>query len=115
MEMLKEVMEILSRKTFDEARRVEVRKHISMKSESSLHSIIFKVDKDICGYEAIVYIPELIRDNENNSGFIFAARHRISGRLEDTKFENAKFNNYLSEVKPYIKLFGNLLRRTRRL
>ncbi|MFQ6134779.1 MAG: hypothetical protein ACE5KU_03055 [Nitrososphaerales archaeon] len=115
MGMLKEVIHILSRRRFDEARRVEVRKRASRKSWSTLYSLIFRDGEDTLGYAAIIYIPELSRDIEKSSGVIHAARYRVTSRGEDTKFERAKFDNYSMEVKPHIEILGNLYRRTRRL
>ena len=115
MSMLKEVLHMLSRRRFDEVRRIEVKKRTSRKSWCTSYSLIFRDAEGTLGYAAIIYIPELSRVIEKSGGVIHAARYRVTSSGEDTSFERAKFDNYTMEVKPHIEILGNLYRRTRRL
>ncbi len=115
MDMLKEVMHILSRRRFNEARRVEVKKRAFGKSWYTLYSLIFRDGEDTLGYAATIYIPKLSRDIEKSSGVIHAAKYQVTSSGEDTKFERARFDNFSMEVKPHLEILGNLYRRTRRL
>lgn len=115
MSLLREVMLLLSRRRFDEVRRIEVKRRASGTSWHTLYTIIFRDDENVLGYAALIYIPELSRDVEKSGGVIHAARYRVSDGEEVVKFEKAKFGNYLTEVKPYIEILGTLYRRTRRL
>jgi hypothetical protein len=114
MDMLKEVMQLLSERKFEEVRRIEVKQKTSRKSWFSFYSVIFRGREEIFGFAAIIFVPEIYRDIEKSSGVIYAARHHIASE-EETMFEKATFENFQQEVKPQIEILGNLYRRTRRL
>ena len=114
MDLLKEVMQLLSKRRFEEVRRIEVKQKTSRKSWFSLYSVILRDKEEIFGFAAIIFVPEICRDIENSHGVIYAVRHHIANE-EDTMFEKAAFENFQQEVRPQIEILGNLYRRTRRL
>jgi hypothetical protein len=114
MDLLKEVMQLLSKRRFEEVRRIEVKQKTSRKNLFSLWSIILRNKEEIFGFAAIILIPELCRDIEKSRGIVYAAKHHIASE-EVIKFEKAIFQNYQQEVRPQIEILGNLYRRTRRL
>ncbi|MDP6641064.1 MAG: hypothetical protein QF381_01290 [Nitrososphaerales archaeon] len=114
MDLLKEVMQLLSKRRFEEVRRIEVKQKTSRKNLFSLWSITLRNKEEIFGFAAIILIPELCRDIEKSRGIVYAAKHHIASE-EVIKFEKAIFQNYQQEVRPQIEILGNLYRRTRRL
>ncbi len=114
MDLLKEVMQLLSKRRFEEVRRSEVKQKTSGKNWFSFYSVILRDKEEIFGFAAIIFVPEICRDIENSRGVIYAARYHIASE-EDTMFEKATFENYQQEVQPQIEILGNLYRRTRRL
>ena len=114
MDLLKEVMQLLSKRRFEKVRRIEVKQKTSRKSWFSLYSVILRDKEEIFGFAAIIFVPEICRDIENSHGVIYAVRHHIANE-EDTMFEKAAFENFQQEVRPQIEILGNLYRRTRRL
>jgi|TARA_B100002003_G_C14041775_1_gene501979 hypothetical protein len=114
MDLLKEVMQLLSKRRFEEIRRTEIKQKTSRKSWFSLYSIILRNKEENFGFAAIIFIPEFCRDIEKSRGAIYAARHHIADEA-NTVFEKAIFENYQQEVRPQIEILGNLYRRTRRL
>ncbi len=114
MDLLKEVMQLLSKRRFEEVRRVEVKQKTSLKNWFSLYSVILRDKEEIFGFAAIIFIPKICRHIELSRGVIYACRHHIASE-EDTMFEKATFENFQQEVRPQIEILGNLYRRTRRL
>tara|TARA_B100000315_G_C14174010_1_gene405847 strand:- start:130 stop:531 length:402 start_codon:yes stop_codon:yes gene_type:complete len=114
MDMLKEIMQLLLKRRFEEVRRMEVKQKTSRKSWNTLYLIVLRNKEEIFGFAAIIFVPEIFRDIEKSSGVIYAARHHIADK-KDTSYEKATFDNYILEVRPQIEILGNLYRRTRRL
>src|SRR3990170_3938949 len=95
--IIKEVIELIHKRKFNEIRRFEIRKRTPAKTWLIIHGILFSnIDELIC---CVVH----------------AARYRLTENFEDIAFERANFSNYLTDVKPYVEVIGNLYRKKRRL
>lgn len=113
--IIKEVIELIHKRKFNEIRRFEIRKRTPAKTWLIIHGILFSnIDELICCV-ALIYIPKINPDIELSCGVVHAARYRLTENFEDIAFERANFSNYLTDVKPYVEVIGNLYRKKRRL
>jgi hypothetical protein len=119
MKMLKEMIDILSKGDFEDVKRSESRRKQMKEFVKTMHmyyNLVFTKKGERLGYGALVYFPELRpSEPERSSGIVLMAKHRVSDGKDDVKFERAKFEDFLIEVKPFIEMLGNLYRKTRKV
>ena len=119
MESLKEMIDILSSQKFENVKRSESRKKQLTKFVETMNMyynvILTRKNGERIGYGALIYFPNLKKDNPERSGGIVLAERKVIGtERSETRFERAKFDDFLVEVKPYIEILGNLYRKSRR-
>jgi hypothetical protein len=119
MSMLKEMIDILSSQDFKSVKRSESRKkQLSqfVNTMSMYYNLIFtKKAGERIGYGSLIYFPDLNQKKpERSSGIVLAERKVTKNGKAETKFERARFEDFLVDVKPYIEVLGNLYRKTRR-
>ncbi|MHB1908318.1 MAG: hypothetical protein ACYCQJ_05530 [Nitrososphaerales archaeon] len=119
MESLKEMIDILSSQKFENVKRSESRKKQLKKFVETMNMyynlILTKKNGERVGYGALIYFPNLKKDNPERSGGIVLAERKVIGtERSETRFERAKFEDFLVEVKPYIEVLGNLYRKSRK-
>jgi len=115
MSILKDVVQMLSKRRFEETSLSEVHRRTRGKGWGIYYSLILRSDDMSLGYGALIYISELKRIFERSGGVVLAARYSEGRGGEELKFEWASFDNYLVEVKPHMEMIYNLYCRTRRL
>jgi hypothetical protein len=119
MKMIKEMIDILSKGSYENVKRSESRKKQMREFVKTMHmyyNLVFTRKGEKVGYGALVYFPELGKEEpDRSSGIVLMAKHTVKDGNNDIKFEKAKFDDFLIEVKPFIDLLGNLYRKSRRI
>lgn len=119
MQSLKEMIDILSSQEFENVKRSESRKKQLTQFVSTMNMyynlVVTRKNGERIGYGALIYFPHLKKENpERSSGIVLAERKVMKDDKSDTRFERAKFDDFLVEVKPFIEVLGNLYRKTRK-
>jgi vacuolar-type H+-ATPase subunit I/STV1 len=118
LQSLREMVDALSSQNFDNVKRSESRRKQLKEFVRTMHmyyNLVFSRQDEKTGYGALIYFPELKKDNaERSSGIVLVERKVIRGGKTDTRFERARFDDFLIDVKPYIEILGNLYRKSRR-
>lgn len=118
LKSLNEMVDILSSQDFDQVKRSESRKKQLKQFVRTMHmyyNLVFTRGKERIGFGALIYFPSLRKDNpERSSGIVLIERKIIRNGKTDTRFERAKFDDFLIEVRPYIEILGDLYRKSRR-
>jgi len=118
LQSLKEIVDRLSRQDFDNVKRSESRKKQLkefVKTMNMYYNIIFTKGNEKVGYGVLIYFPNLEKsDAERSSGIVLVERKSMTDGKADTKFERAKFADFLIEVRPYIEIIGDLYRREKK-
>ncbi len=115
---LKEMVDILSSQDFSAVKRSESRKKQLkqfVRTMSMYYNLIFTKRDEKTGYGALIFFPHLNKDDpERSSGIVLVQKKTMRGKKSDSRFERARFEDFLIEVKPYIDTLGNLYRKTRK-
>ncbi len=118
MQSLKEMVDVLSSQDFDSVKRSESRKkQLSQftRTMSMYYNLIFNRGRYRLGYGALVFFPDLAKDNpERSSGIVLIERKTMRDGKSDTRFERARFDDFLIEVRPFIEVLGDLYRKSRK-
>jgi hypothetical protein len=118
MHLLKEMIDILSSQEFENVKRSESRKKQLSQFVSTMnmyYNLVVTKSGERIGYGALIYFPDLKQKNpERSSGIVLAERKVTRDGKADTRFERARFDDFLVDVKPYIEMLGNLYRKTRK-
>ena len=115
---LKEIVDRLSKQDFDNVKRSESRKKQLkefVKTMNMYYNVIFTKGGEKVGYGVLMFFPNLEKsDAERSSGIVLVERRAMSDGKTDIKFERAKFDDFLIEVRPYIEIIGDLYRREKK-
>lgn len=117
LQSLKEIVNKLSKQDFDNVKRSESRKkqlRQFVKTMNMYYNVVFSKGSEKIGYGVLIYFPALIKDAERSSGIVLVEKKVTKGGKSDTKFERAKFNDFLIEVRPFIEIIGDLYRKSRK-
>lgn len=118
MESLKEMIDILSSQKFDSVKRSESRKkQLSQftKTMSMFYNLVIRRGNKRIGYGALIFFPSLKNESpERSSGIVLIEKKSIKDSKSSSRFERAKFDDFLVEVRPYIEVLGDLYRKSRR-
>ena len=119
MHLLREMIDVLSSQEFEKVKRSESRKKQLSQFVSTMNMyynlVVTKKSGERIGYGALIYFPDLNQKNpERSSGIVLAERKVTTDGKADTRFERARFDDFLVDVKPYIEVLGNLYRKTRK-
>ena len=119
MHLLREMIDVLSSQEFEKVKRSESRKKQLSQFVSTMNMyynlVVTKKSGERIGYGALIYFPDLNQKNpERSSGIVLAERKVTKDGKADTRFERARFDDFLVDVKPYIEVLGNLYRKTRK-
>jgi hypothetical protein len=119
MHLLKEMIDTLSSQKFENVKRSESRKKQLSQFVKTMHMyynlVVTKKGGERVGYGALIYFPDLTEKNpERSSGIVLAERKITRNGASDTKFEKARFDDFLVDVKPFIEILGNLYRKNRK-
>jgi hypothetical protein len=119
MNMLKEMIDILSSQEFQSVKRSESRKKQLSQFVNTMnmyYNLVFtRKTGERIGYGALIYFPDLDKRNpERSSGIVLAERKLAKNGKMETKFERARFDDFLVDVKPFIEVLGNLYRKSRK-
>jgi uncharacterized protein Veg len=119
MQSIREMIDTLSGQDFNSVKRSESRKKQLSQFVNTMHmyyNLVFTLKNgDRIGYGALIYFPNIDKNNpERSSGIVLVERKRTDSVRPETRFERAKFEDFLFDVKPYIEVLGNLYRRSRR-
>lgn len=115
---LKEMVDRLSRQDFDNVKRSESRKKQLRQFVSSMnmyYNLIFTKSDEKIGYGVLIYFPELKKNGaERSNGIVLVERKVMKDGKSESRFERAKFDDFLLEVRPYIDMLGDLYQETRK-
>ncbi|SRR5487761_379780 len=119
MHLLREMIDVLASQEFEKVKRSESRKKQLSQFVSTMNMyynlVVTKKSGERIGYGALIYFPDLNQKNpERSSGIVLAERKVTKDGKADTRFERARFDDFLVDVKPYIEVLGNLYRKTRK-
>ncbi|MGI0092354.1 MAG: hypothetical protein ACREBS_11660 [Nitrososphaerales archaeon] len=117
LQALKEIVNSLSNQDFDSVKRSESRKkqlRQFVRTMSMYYNIVFTKGKEKTGYGVLIYFPDMKKDAERSSGIVLVEKKVIRGGRSETRFERAKFDDFLIDVRPYIEITGDLYRKTRK-
>jgi hypothetical protein len=117
LDSLKELVDRLSRQEFNNVKRSESRKkqlRQFVRTMNMYYNLVFTKGAEKTGYGVLIYFPNLKADAERSSGIVLVEKKTIRNGKSQTKFERAKFDDFLIDVKPYIEMLGNLYRKSRR-
>lgn len=120
MQSLKEMVDTLTSQEFKNVKRSESRKKQLTQFVNTMHmyyNLVFThANGERIGYGALIYFPNLDRKDPERSRGIVLVERKITGdaKRTDTRFERAKFDDFLVDVKPFIEILGNLYRRSRK-
>ena len=78
------------------------------------YNLVFTKGQEKTGYGFLIYFPNLSKDPERSSGIVLVERKNIREGKSETRFERAKFDDFLIDVRPYIEIIGDLYRKTRK-
>jgi len=118
LKILREMIDGLASADFDSVKRSESRKKQLQqftKTLSMYYNLVFTRGKKKVGYGALIHFPRLKKEPERSGGIVLAAKIVVEGGKHASTFERAKFDDFLSEVKPYINLLGDLYRQSRKM
>jgi hypothetical protein len=118
MKLLKEMIDRLSAADFDQVKRSESRKKQLAqftKTLSMYYNVVFTAGRKKVGYGALIHFPKLKANPDRSGGIVLAAKITEEGGKHTATFERGKFDDFLSEVKPYVNLLGDLYRQSRKL
>ncbi|MDG7016007.1 MAG: hypothetical protein JRM82_01375, partial [Nitrososphaerota archaeon] len=85
------------------------------KTLSMYYNVVFTVGRKKVGYGALIHFPKLKANPDRSGGIVLAAKITEEGGKHTATFERGKFDDFLSEVKPYVNLLGDLYRQSRKL
>jgi hypothetical protein len=118
VQFLKEMIDLLSSEKFDSVKRSESRKKQLgqfTKTMSMFYNLIVRRGDERIGYGALIFFPNLNNENpERSSGIVLIEKKTIKGSKTDSRFERARFDDFLVEVRPFIEVLGDLYRKTKR-
>ncbi|MDA4111715.1 MAG: hypothetical protein OK439_04200 [Thaumarchaeota archaeon] len=117
LESLKELVDRLSRQDFDNVKRSESRKKQLkqfVRTMNMYYNLVFTKGSDKIGYGVLIYFPNLSKDAERSSGIVLVEKKFTRKGKSETKFERAKFDDFLIEVRPYIEILGDLYRKDKK-
>jgi hypothetical protein len=119
MQVLREMIDVLSSQDFENVKRSESRKKQLSQFVNTMNMyynlVVTKKGGERVGYGALIYFPNLDkRRPERSSGIVLAERKVTKDGTAETKFERARFDDFLVDVKPYIEILGNLYRKSRK-
>jgi hypothetical protein len=117
LDSLRELVDRLSRQEFDSVKRSESRKKQLkqfVRTMNMYYNLVFTEAGEKTGYGVLIYFPDLKEDAERSSGIVLVEKKTMKNGKSQTKFERAKFDDFLIDVKPYIDMLGNLYRKSRR-
>ena len=118
MKLLKEMIDGLDSADFDHVKRSESRKKQMeqyKKTLSMYYNLVFTKGKKKVGYGALIHFPKLKANPERSGGIVLAAKIVVDKEKHTTSFERGKFDDFLSEVQPYVNLLGDLYRQSRKM
>ena len=116
LQSLKQIVDRLSKQDFDSVKRSESRKkqlRQFVKTMNMYYNLVFTKGQEKTGYGFLIYFPNLSKDPERSSGIVLVERKNIREGKSETRFERAKFDDFLIDVRPYIEIIGDLYRKTR--
>jgi vacuolar-type H+-ATPase subunit I/STV1 len=114
---LKEIVDKLASQDYDNVKRSESRKKQLkefVKTMNMYYNVIFTKGDEKVGYGVLIYFPDLNKeDAERSSGIVLVEKKSMKGDNPNSemRFERAKFDDFLIEVRPYIEIIGDLYRR----
>ena len=114
MRMLKEIVDRLSKQDFDNVKRSESRKKQLkqfVKTMNMYYNLVFVKGSEKTGYGFLIYFPDLLKDAERSPGIVLVEKKVMKSGKSETKFERAKFDDFLIDVRPYIEILGDLYRK----
>jgi hypothetical protein len=115
---LKEMVDTLSSQNFSSVKRSESRKkqlRQLVRTMSMYYNLIFTKNREKTGYGALIFFPRLDSENpERSSGIVLVEKKSMSDGKSERRFERARFDDFLIEVRPFIDTLGNLYRKTRK-
>ena len=117
LDSLRELVDKLAKQDFDTVKRSESRKkqlRQFVKTMNMYYNLVFSKGQEKTGYGVLIYFPDLSKDAERSSGIVLVERKTMKNGKSQTKFERAKFDDFLIDVKPYIEILGNLYRKSRK-
>ena len=117
LESLKEIVDHFSKQDFDNVKRSESRKKQLkqfVKTMNMYYNVVFTKGSEKFGYGVLIYFPNLNKDAERSSGIVLVEKKSLKGGKSSTKFERARFDDFLIEVRPFIEILGDLYRETRK-
>jgi hypothetical protein len=117
LESLKDLVNKLSEQQFDHVKRSESRKkqlRQFVKTMNMYYNLVFIKGSEKIGYGVLIYFPNLKKDAERSGGIVLVEIKTMKDGKSETRFERAKFDDFLIEVRPYIEILGDLYRETRK-
>lgn len=117
LQSLKQLVDRLSNQDFDSVKRSESRKkqlRQFVKTMNMYYNLVFAKGQEKTGYGFLIYFPNLSKDPERSSGIVLVERKTIRDGRSETRFERAKFDDFLIDVRPFIEIIGDLYRKTRK-
>ncbi len=118
LESLKELVNIMNKEDFDHVKRSESRKKQMrqfVKTMNMYYNLVFTKGREKTGYGVLIYFPNLVKgDPERSSGIVLVERKTIKEGKTESRFERARFDDFLIEVRPYIEILGDLYRKSRK-
>jgi len=117
LEYLKEIVDRLSKQDFDNVKRSESRKkQLSQfaKKMNMYFNLVFTKGSEKIGYGVLIYFPNLNKEAERSSGIVLVEKKITNKGKSETRFERARFDDFLIEVRPFIEILGDLYRETRK-
>lgn len=114
---LKEIVDRLSKQDFDSVKRSESRKkqlRQFMKTMHQYYNLVFAKGSEKTGYGVLIYFPNLDENAERSHGIVLVEKKVTRKGKSDTKFERARFDDFLIDVRPYIEIIGDLYRKSRK-
>jgi hypothetical protein len=115
---LKEMIDVLASQDFTSVKRSESRKRQLkdfVRTMSMYYNLVFTKRGEKVGYGALIFFPRFNRSNpERSSGIVLVERKVMRNGKSESRFERARFDDFLVEVRPYIDTLGNLYRKTRK-
>ena len=114
---LKELVDRLSKQDFDSVKRSESRKKQLkqfVKTMNMYYNLVFAKGSEKVGYGVLIYFPKIEKDAERSPGVVLVEKKTTSDGKTDTKFERARFDDFLIEVRPFIEIIGDLYRQARK-
>jgi hypothetical protein len=117
LQSVKEIVNRLTKQDFDSVKRSESRKKQLkqfVRTMNMYYNLVFTKGSEKIGYGVLIYFPDLHKEAERSSGIVLVEKKVMKGKRSETRFERAKFSDFLIEVRPYIEMSGDLYRKTRK-